>query len=144
MDDKKKSIREVIGDAKVDKIKSEADQVEEVIGELGKEVIASHSGKKYHFRPVSLKQIPNLFKLITTIQTKLKASPEDAEDVQQPVMCKSRDREIGHVRRFGHAAFPVTAGRNAKIGGRTRRGQKRPGRAGKGVRQQLRNLRSLG
>ena len=86
---KTESLREVAEKAKLDR-KEEVEQIQDISGENYIAIVASHSKKKYHFRPVGINQIPALFKLIKRVQELMSANP-GADDVE---LLSANDGEI--------------------------------------------------
>ena len=88
MQDKKNNSVEAVKKATGEAIQNmdDMEQVEEVAGIQGKEVFASHVGKKYFMRPCSLMDIPKLVKTVKQLEDIFKKSAKENKNEYDMLM----------------------------------------------------------
>jgi hypothetical protein len=74
-----KTLKQVVADAGTVTKDNSDKELKDVQGSsaVGTEVAASHSGKKYHLRPVSLSKVPELTKVMTEVMAIITSGDKD-------------------------------------------------------------------
>jgi len=75
-----KTLKQNLSNLNIESVKDEGKQVKEIMGKCGREIIASRTGKVYHFAPVSMSMMPDVTKLIAEITEIMTNAPEGTTD----------------------------------------------------------------